>query len=157
MLMYENDEIHVTGVGLVNLASILDPANPLSEDIIQAPPGFDVSYFGMNSNEPPFDDVKVRQALNYAIDKATLAKVLLEDLVVPANGILPPALPGYTPPAFEGVQIWGQSGRIAPHRFDAARFFRSHRWSGHRGHSPDVAGNLGHRNGDIANGVGHIS
>ena len=97
LLMYENDEIHVTGVGLIHLASILDPSNPLSKDIIQAPPGFDVSYFGMNSNEPPFDDVKVRQALNYAVDKATLAEVLLENLVVPAKGILPPALPGYTP------------------------------------------------------------
>ena len=97
LLMYENDEIHVTGVGLINLASILDPANPLSENVIQAPPGFDISYFGMNTNEPPFDDVKVRQALNYAVDKATLATVLLEDLVVPAKGILPPALPGYTP------------------------------------------------------------
>lgn len=97
LLMYENDEIHVTGVGLINLASILDPSNPLSENVIQAPPGFDVSYFGMNADEPPFDDVKVRQALNYAVDKATLATVLLEDLVVPAKGILPPALPGYTP------------------------------------------------------------
>ncbi len=97
LLMFENDEIHVTGVGLINLASILDPANPLSKNVIQAPPGFDVSYFGMNSNEPPFDDVKVRQALNYAVDKATLSSVLLEDLVVPANGILPPALPGFTP------------------------------------------------------------
>lgn len=97
LLMYENDEIHVTGVGLINLASILDPSNPLSNQVIQAPPGFDVSYFGMNTNEPPFDDVKVRQALNYAVDKATLATVLLEDLVVPAKGILPPALPGYSP------------------------------------------------------------
>jgi len=58
LLMFENDEIHVTGVGLINLASILDPANPLSKNVIQAPPGFDVSYFGMNSNEAPFDDVK---------------------------------------------------------------------------------------------------
>lgn len=97
LLMYENNEIHVTGVGLINLASILDPSNPLSGQVIQAPAGFDVSYFGLNSNEPPFDDVKVRQALNYAVDRSTLATVLLEDLVVPATGILPPALPGYSP------------------------------------------------------------
>ena len=96
LLMFENNEIHVTGVGLINLASILDPANPLSHKVIQAPPGFDVSYFGMNTDEAPFDDVKVRQALNYSVDKATLSSVLLEDLVVPANGILPPALPGFT-------------------------------------------------------------
>ena len=49
----------------------------------------------MNSNEPPFDDPNVRLALNYAIDRETLAEVLLEDTVVPAKGILPPGFPGY--------------------------------------------------------------
>ena len=49
----------------------------------------------MNANEPPFDDPNVRLALNYAIDRETLTEVLLEDTVVPANGILPPGFPGY--------------------------------------------------------------
>lgn len=97
LLMYENREIDVTGVGLLNLDSILDPSNPLSQEVIQAPPSFDVDYFGLNTNEPPFDDVKVRQALNYAVDKKTLSKVLLQGLVTPAKGILPPAFPGYNP------------------------------------------------------------
>ena len=96
MLMYENDEIHVTGIGLINLDAILDPSNPLSRDVIQAPPSFDVAYVGMNASEPPFDDVKVRQALNYAVDKQTLSEVLLQGLVVPAHGILPPSFPGYS-------------------------------------------------------------
>ena len=46
--------------------------------------------------QPPFDDVKVRQALNYAIDKTIIARDVLADLVVPANGILPPGFPGYS-------------------------------------------------------------
>ena len=97
LLMYENDEIHFGGVGLALLESLEDPANPLSDQLHRGPPEFDVSYFGMNADEPPFDDVKVRQALNYAIDRETLASVLLNDIVTPAKGILPPGFPAYNP------------------------------------------------------------
>ena len=95
LLMYENDEIHVSGIGLLNLEGILDPSNPLSEEVLQAPPSFDVAYVGMNPSEPPFDDPKVRQALNYALDLESLTTTLLQGVVVPAKGILPPGFPGY--------------------------------------------------------------
>ena len=97
MLMYENDELHITGIPLGLLEGVLDPSNALSREVVPAPPQFDVDYFGFNTTEPPFDDVKVRQAFNYAIDRASLASTLLEDLVVPAAGILPPGFPGYNP------------------------------------------------------------
>jgi len=97
MLMYENDELHITGIPLGLLEGVLDPANSLSREVVEAPPQFDLDYFGFNTTEPPFDDVKVRQAFNYAIDRASLASSLLEDLVVPAAGILPPGFPGYNP------------------------------------------------------------
>ena len=95
MLMYENDEIHVAGIGLADLDRILDPGNSLNSELLQAPPTFSVQYIGLNVNEPPLDDVKVRQALNYAIDKQNLATSVLADQVVPANGILPPGFPGF--------------------------------------------------------------
>ena len=95
MLMYENDEIHVAGIGLADLDRILDPGNSLNSELLQAPPTFSVQYIGMNVNEPPLDDVKVRQALNLAIDKQNLATSVLADQVVPANGILPPGFPGF--------------------------------------------------------------
>ena len=60
-------------------------------------PDFDVFYYGMNALEPPFDDVKVRQALNYAIDRETLATVLLSGVVTPTSKILPPGFPAYNP------------------------------------------------------------
>lgn len=97
MLMYENDEIYLTGIELSLLPGVQDPSNSLSKEIVQAPPRFDVDYFGFNTSTPPFDDVKVRQAFNYAIDRQTLATALLQDLVVPAAGILPPGFPGYNP------------------------------------------------------------
>ena len=97
MLMYENDELHITGIPLSLLDGILDPSNALRSEVVGAPPQFDIQYFGLNTTEPPFDDIKVRQAFNYAIDRQTLASTLLEDLVVPAAGILPPGFPGYNP------------------------------------------------------------
>ncbi len=97
MLMYENDEIHLTGVGLADLDLILDPNNPLNTELQRAPPSFSTSYIGMNVNDPPLDDPKVRQALNYAIDKEAISRDVMAGLVVPAKGILPPAFPGYNP------------------------------------------------------------
>ena len=95
MLMYENDEIHLTGLGLADLERVQDPDNPLSAELATAPPGFSVSFIAMNLRQEPFDDANVRQALNYAIDKREIATEVLEDLVVPAKGIIPPGFPSY--------------------------------------------------------------
>ncbi|MCE2405490.1 MAG: peptide ABC transporter substrate-binding protein [Dehalococcoidia bacterium] len=95
MLMYENDEIHIAGVGLADLDRVLDPSNPLNTELHRAPPRFSTDYIGMNVTEPPFDDPKVRQALNYAIDKELIASEIMAGLVVPANGILPRDFPAY--------------------------------------------------------------
>ena len=95
MLMYENDEIHVAGVGLADLDRLNDPNNELYAELKTAPASFSVNYIGLNVTEPPLDDVKVRQALNFAIDKQEIASIVLGDLVEPADGILPPNFPGY--------------------------------------------------------------
>ena len=95
LLMYENDEIHVAGVGLADLDRLNDPNNELYPELKTAPASFSVNYIGLNVNEPPLDDVKVRQALNLAIDKQEIASIVLGDLVKPADGILPPDFPGY--------------------------------------------------------------
>ena len=97
LLMFENDEIHWGRAGLALIEALEDPTHPLREDLHLGPPDFDVAYFGMNFEEPPFDDVKVRQALNYAIDRETLSQVLLNGIVTPASGILPPGFPAYNP------------------------------------------------------------
>ena len=97
MLMYVNDEIQLTGVGLADLDRVLDPNDSLNAELNKAPPAFSTSYIGMNANDPPFDDIKVRQALNYAIDKTAIARDVYAGLVIPATGILPPDFPAYNP------------------------------------------------------------
>jgi peptide/nickel transport system substrate-binding protein/oligopeptide transport system substrate-binding protein len=51
-------------------------------------------YVTMNVNIPPFDNVKVRQAVNMAINKDRIVQ-LINNRAVPANQPLPPSMPGY--------------------------------------------------------------
>ncbi len=51
-------------------------------------------YFWMNNQKPPFNDVRVRQAINYAIDPAALSRIFGGRLH-PSQQILPPGMPGY--------------------------------------------------------------
>ena len=97
MIMYENDEIHITGVGLDDLPRLLDPNDPLNPELHRSPQDFDVFYIGLNVAEPPFDDVKVRQALNYAINLQGIAENVLDGRVSPATGVIPPGFPSHTP------------------------------------------------------------
>ncbi len=96
MAMYENDEIHITGVGLADIERVTNPSDPLNEDLVVAAPSFNITYIGFNVNEPPFDDLNVRQALSMVINKELIAEEVLVGLVAPAEGILPPGFPGYT-------------------------------------------------------------
>ena len=53
------------------------------------------SYIWMNTTSPPFDNVKVRQAVNWAINRRAMVK-LGGGAGSPSSTILPPTTPGYT-------------------------------------------------------------
>ncbi|MFJ5381138.1 glutathione ABC transporter substrate-binding protein GsiB [Cupriavidus sp. CER94] len=46
-------------------------------------------YLSLNTTVKPFNDPKVRQAINYAINKEALAKVAFAGHAVPADGVVP--------------------------------------------------------------------
>ncbi|HET7417887.1 MAG TPA: ABC transporter substrate-binding protein [Solirubrobacterales bacterium] len=57
-------------------------------------PTISIYYFWMNTQQPPFDDLKVRQAVNYAVDPAALQRIYAGTLS-PTQQVLPPQMPGY--------------------------------------------------------------
>jgi peptide/nickel transport system substrate-binding protein len=57
-------------------------------------PTISTYYFWMNSQQAPFDDVKVRQAVNYAIDSKALERIYAGQ-IKGTQQILPPGMPGY--------------------------------------------------------------
>ncbi len=57
---------------------------------------WDIVFYGFNLAKPPLQgNVKLRQALNYAVDREGIIKAVLEGRGVPAGGILPPGMAEY--------------------------------------------------------------
>jgi glutathione transport system substrate-binding protein len=49
-------------------------------------------YISLNVTQKPFDNAKVREAINYAINRQALAKVAFAGYATPATGIVPPSI-----------------------------------------------------------------
>ena len=73
------------------------PVPPEMAAVLKAKPELDViaapsiieRYLSMNTQQKPFDDPKVRQAVNYAINKEAVAKVAFGGYATPADAIVP--------------------------------------------------------------------
>ena len=59
--------------------------------------GMNVAYLAMNTEKPPFDNPKVRLAINYAINREALIKAFFADgkVGIPAKNPIPPTLWSY--------------------------------------------------------------
>jgi oligopeptide transport system substrate-binding protein len=60
-------------------------------------PMFSLRHYGLNTRQKPLDDRRVRQALNYAIDRDAIVEEIFLSRFLPARGILPPGTLGYNP------------------------------------------------------------
>ena len=94
MNMYETGRIDVTGVYLSYIDKVTDKTAPFSREL-QVTPELSFFYVGFDSTKPPFDDINIRRAFSQAIDKDKLASLAFRDTVEPADGILPPGMPGF--------------------------------------------------------------
>ena len=92
--LYQTGQIDVSPISADYMGLATDPSNPVSQELIVFPQ-LSFYYIGFNNTIPPFDDVNVRLAFTYAVDKEKLASLSLDNVVMTAYGILPPGLPGY--------------------------------------------------------------
>ena len=98
----KSNSAQVTGVMQNTIDFMSDPpdADRLAEvkakysDRFRLEESINTYYFWMNTQKAPFNDLKVRQAINYAIDPEALNRVFGGRLH-PTQQILPPGMPGY--------------------------------------------------------------
>jgi peptide/nickel transport system substrate-binding protein len=65
---------------------------------MHADPALGLAYVFLDVRAPPFDDPRVRQALNYAVDRGRVAELLRNpETHVPTCQMLPPGMEGHTP------------------------------------------------------------
>jgi oligopeptide transport system substrate-binding protein len=101
--MYEAGQLDIVDVSTADLEQDQRDAR-LSKELRK----FDrpaVFYCAMNQTAfPPFRDRRVRQAFNEAIDRRRLIQTVLMGVNQPAEGIVPPGVPGYDA-AFKGLDF----------------------------------------------------
>ena len=88
--VYDGDVIPSDRLNELNSAKYANQVhvNPLTADW----------YFALNTRTPPFNNLKARQAINYAADRNAYVKIGGgPSLAVPTCQILPPNFPGYKP------------------------------------------------------------
>ncbi len=73
--------------------------------LIQTITGANIGYLGINVTKKPFNNVLVRQALSYAVDKEALIKAVYRGYATPADNLLPPS-------------IWGYNNKIPKYKFN---------------------------------------
>lgn len=92
--LYESGEIDMTGIPYYAAERFLDPTEALHNELLT---GVDLctSYVVFDVTQPPFDDLKVRQAFTMAFDRQKYIEVVLNGRALPAIGTFPPGLPGF--------------------------------------------------------------
>jgi peptide/nickel transport system substrate-binding protein len=63
-------------------------------------PGVDYQYVGLNLRDPILKDVRIRQALAYAVDRQAIVEYLRRGLARPAIGLMPSLSWAFAPDAF---------------------------------------------------------
>jgi len=72
---------------------------------VERAPGTVLAYLGFNLRDPTLNDVRVRQAIAYALDRRPMIEYLWRGAAQPARSILPP-------------QSWAYNGNVPPYDHD---------------------------------------
>ncbi|MGF9693563.1 MULTISPECIES: peptide ABC transporter substrate-binding protein [unclassified Rhizobium] len=66
---------------------------------VRVSPALATYYYAFDMRQPPYDDVRVRQALSMAVDRDFLSQEIYSGAQLPAYAFVPPGMEGYEKPA----------------------------------------------------------
>ena len=79
-------------------------SDPIFSNELHSMGNFVTFYLTMDTFNPPFNDIRVRQAFSHTVDRDALLRSALRDIGVAAYSMLPPGFPGARPEAFKETQ-----------------------------------------------------
>jgi oligopeptide transport system substrate-binding protein len=94
VLRLRKGEVDIVGDGIPPAQFNEIMKDPATKDLVVVGDQLHTGYVTMNVKLPPLDNVKVRQAINMAINKDRIVRII-NNRGVPAVEPLPPAMPGY--------------------------------------------------------------
>jgi oligopeptide transport system substrate-binding protein len=94
VLRLKKGEVDIVGDGIPPAQFNEVMSDPANKDLIIEGEQLQTGYVTMNVKTPPFDNAKVREAVNMAINKERITRII-NNRAAPANQPLPPAMPGY--------------------------------------------------------------
>ena len=101
VLAYENNEVDRELVDVTDMPRIMaDPE--LAPDLVKVA-ARGSWYLFFRTRQPPFDDVRVREAFTRAIDRDVISNVLLGGTAVPAYSMIPPEFAEYNGTSHEAA------------------------------------------------------
>jgi len=94
LLRLQKGEVDIAGDGIPPAKFLEIKNSPDGAQMIVDGEQLHTGYVTLNTKVKPFDDLKVRQAVNHAINKERIVRIL-NGRATPAKEILPPLMPGY--------------------------------------------------------------
>ena len=105
---YQVNQLDTTGALSVPTAD-LAAAKQLTNEYHQVPQLW-IEYYTMNYLVKPFDNIKIRQAFELAINKDMIVHSVWHDSLLASNHIVPSGMPGYSPNLTEPGGLKGTAG-----------------------------------------------
>lgn len=94
--LFDRGELDWAGSPLSTIPT--DALVALKEDNeLKVTPAAGVYLFRFNTAKPPFDQIKVRRAFSYALNRHDLVEHVLQGNQIPAMGLIPPSFINHTP------------------------------------------------------------
>lgn len=94
LLRLQKGEADIAGDGIPPAKFLEMKNSPDVADMVVDQPQLETSYVTLNTQVKPLDNAKVRQALNMAINKERIVRIV-NGRATPATQVLPPGMPGY--------------------------------------------------------------
>jgi len=90
---YESGNVDILQIPATQASDWLEDES--RKPMLMSTPALELVYVGINTTRGPLADVRVRQAVNYAVDTDRIIERLVSGRGTHAAGVIPPALGGY--------------------------------------------------------------